>query len=49
MKKNIIGKIITIFTIIIVTVEIGIAIGYYMLLNIDFEKYNDTYSIEVVK
>ena len=49
MKKNKVGKFITIFAIIMATIEIGIGIGYYMLINIDFDKYNNDYKIEVVK
>ncbi len=49
MKKNKIGKFITIFAIIIATIEIGIGISYFMLINIDFNKYNYDYKIEVVK
>lgn len=49
MKKNKMDKFITIFTIIMATIEIGIGISYYMLLNIDFGKYNNQYKINVVK
>lgn len=49
MKKNIVGRFITIFSIIMATIEIGIGISYYMLLNIDFNKYNNEYDIEIVK
>lgn len=49
MKKNKIGKFITIFAIIMATIEIGIGISYFMLINIDFDKYNNDYKIEVVK
>ena len=49
MKNNKIGKFITIFSIIMVTIEIGIGISYYMLINIDFDKYNNDYKIVVVK
>lgn len=49
MKKNRVGRFITIFSIIMATIEIGIGISYYMLLNIDFDKYNNEYDIEIVK
>lgn len=49
MENNKIGKIITIFSIIMATIEIGIGISYYMLINIDFDKYNNDYKIVVVK
>ena len=49
MKKNRIGKMITILSIITITIEVGIATAYYMLTNIDFNKYDDKYSIEVIK
>ena len=49
MKKNIVGKLITIFAIISATIEIGIAVGYYMLVNIDFDKYNSNYTIDVLR
>lgn len=49
MKKNRVGRFITIFSIIMATIEIGIGISYYMLLNIDFSKYNNEYDIEIVK
>lgn len=49
MKKNRIGKFITTFAVIMATIEIGIGISYYMLVNIDFDKYNNKYDIEVVK
>lgn len=49
MKKSKIDKFITIFAIIMATIEIGIGISYYMLLNIDFGKYNNQYKIDVVK
>ena len=49
MKKNKIGKFITVFSIIMATIEIGIGISYYMLINIDFDKYNNEYNVEVVK
>ena len=49
MKKNIIGKIIVIIMIIAATVEVGIAVGWFMLANIDSNKYNVDYNIEVVR
>ena len=49
MKKNIIGKIITVVAIISVTVEMGVFLGCYMLLNIDFNKYNTKYEVMVVR
>lgn len=49
MKKNRVGRFITTFAVIMATIEIGIGISYYMLLNIDFNKYNNDYDIEVVK
>jgi len=49
MKKNIIGKIIVIVSIIAATVEIGISIGCYMLINIDVDKYSVKYNIEEVR
>lgn len=48
MKKNIIGKIIVVLLVVATTIEVGITIGYYMLINMDFNKYN-TSVIEVVK
>lgn len=49
MEKSRVGRFITIFAVIMATIEIGIGIGYYMLLNIDFNKYNNDYDIEVIK
>lgn len=49
MKNSLVGKIILIISIICVTIECGITIGYYMLSNIDFDKYNNEYKIEVIK
>lgn len=48
MKRNKIDKIILIMSIIVATIEIGITIGYCMLTNIDFDKYNN-YNVEIVK
>lgn len=48
MKNSIVGKVITIITIISLTVEVGIGIGYYMLANMDFNKFNTNYKVEVV-
>ncbi len=47
-KNNLINKIINIFLICMCTIEVGMAIGYYMLVNIDFNKYNNEYIIEVL-
>lgn len=49
MKKNIVGKIITIISIVCVTIEVGVTIGYYMLAKMDFNKYNINYNIEIIK
>ena len=49
MKKSRVGKLILTLLIIAGTVEVGITIGYYMLVNIDFNKYNVEYQVEVVK
>lgn len=49
MKKNIVGKIITIICIICATIEVGIALGYFMLSNIDFNKYKTSYIVEIVR
>lgn len=49
MKDNKIGKIIMIITIICATIECGIALGYYMISNIDFDKYKYEYTKEVIK
>ena len=39
MKKNIISNILKIFLISICTIEIGIFIGCYILINTNFDKY----------
>ncbi len=39
MKKNFIGKLITIILITFVTIESGIAIGYFILSRIDYSKF----------
>lgn len=49
MKKNIVGKLITIISIVCITFEIGVTIGYYMLSKIDFNEYQTKYEIEVFK
>lgn len=49
MKKNIIDKIIITLLVIATTIEVGITIGYYMLINIDFDKYNSSYNFSVIK
>lgn len=49
MKKNIVGKIIAVLAIVCMTVEVGITLGYYMLVNIDFNKYDTVYKVEVLK
>lgn len=48
MKKNMINKILKIFLICVCTIEIGIFIGYYILANTDFNKYNIDYNIEII-
>lgn len=47
MKKSIIGKLITIVSIVCFTFEIGIALGYYMLAKIDFDKYQTQKEIKI--
>ena len=49
MKKSIIDKIIITLLVIATTIEVGVTIGYYMLVNMDFDKYNSTQDISVVK
>ena len=49
MKKNIVGKIITILLIVSTTIMIGITIGICMLSNIDFDKYDNNPVIEIAK
>lgn len=49
MKKSIIGKMITVFTVIMITIELGIMLGYYILLNTDFNKYKTNYNMVVAK
>lgn len=49
MKKNIVGRIITVLVIVSATIQVGVTIGYYMLANIDFNKYNTNYNIEIVR
>lgn len=46
MRKNIIGKIITIILIVSSTIMIGMYLGICILVNTDFNKYNN-YIIEV--
>lgn len=49
MKKNIVGKLITIISVICITFEIGIVLGYYMLARINFDKYHTQEKIKILK
>lgn len=49
MKKSIIGKIITIICIVFATIQIGVVMGVYILSNVDFDRYNTEYKIEVIR
>lgn len=49
MKKSIIGKIITVITTIMITIEVGISLGYYILLKTDFNKYKTDYNVVIAK
>ena len=49
MKKGVVSKIITVLSIVAFTIEVGVTIGYYMLLNIDFTQYDNNYTVEVFK
>ena len=49
MKKGVISKLLIVITIVSITVEFGILIGYYMLANADFNKYNTEYEVTIAK
>lgn len=49
MKKNIVGKVITVILVVSTTIMVGMILGMYMLSNIDFDKYDKDYIVEVVK
>lgn len=49
MKKSIIGTIITFILVIAATVEIGITLGYYMIINMDYNTFENNYNIEIIK
>ncbi len=49
MKKSKINKILNVLLICTATIEIGIFIGCYILLNTNFNKYNVEYKIKITK
>lgn len=49
MKHTLVSKILKVLLICVFTIEIGITVGYVMLLNIDFNKYNENINININK
>ncbi len=49
MKRTLVSKILKVLLICVFTIEIGITVGYVILLNVDFNKYKDNISININK
>ncbi len=49
MKKSFIDKLIRFIFICVVTIEIGVTIGFYMLSNVEPNNFTDSYKMRVVR